>query len=196
MLTLPKYTMKLLHKLLPTVLAMQLIIYLAYADTPLDQSKIKALPWEAHSGIVDFAITLNSNPEKKPPVTSITIYLKNISDSPQSLVVYSKSDEGFTISYVDIKGVKHMLHDRTFARRSTSSAQERAQEALREMRANSGSSQLVGIAPGETKSWTINVSLDDLAVIKKYPVQCGFSIINSNTSQVYQIESSSKSLEK
>jgi hypothetical protein len=127
--------------------------------------------WELYGEGTDFASVLMLDKSNQPDY--LTVYLRNHTSSP--IQIFSSGPIGFQLFFTDSQGVSHDLHPYTL------DYYTRPHSAVVEI-----------VTPGAICSFQIGLSAADAAIMKSYPLQCRFRIINTDTKATYNIVTSPK----
>ncbi len=153
--------------------AIFILFYLGMSDLfGVDTSLPPNLSWEAHSEGIAFAVVLDQSTDQKPLADVIRFYIKNISNKN---LQYSHNDLDNDCQIIIIDGASiYPLHPRHEGR-----------EGLIETHVL----MAILIKPGDTISFNIKLSSNDLSKVISFPIKCQFHIFDPVAFKDYLIES-------
>jgi hypothetical protein len=176
--------------LLVLLIVLGLLTCRVHAD--VNESDVPPERWISQADTIRYAVVFTTIHPSDGARKVIRVFVKNISNTTQG-IPWSSPDggTGIVVYYLDATLNKHRIHDTYHAKPHFpgETIQEEVEERLKEEVSNSGSAAIRQIAPGATLSEVIVLSPADLALVKAQTVQCCFSIINTNTSKSFGVES-------
>ena len=148
-----------MNSLLKSIAALITTTFISYptcADVTSSQPDIPTSQWESHTEGIALALTLITRTGKEGSKSFLTFYIKNTSNTVKEFAIYG-SNYGFQFSSSDNNGAWHpSLNSAPFN--------------------GSGYMLSYAIKPGEIFSHEIEVSPDDLMLIKSHSIKCSLCL--------------------
>lgn len=159
-------------------LALSLVTLSAIADLSFNAPHIPASSWEQHPQGIALAVTLANRTHNGSQKHYVVVYIKNTSASDK---YFSEMNDisRLELSYVNDSGAEVPLRTYNYDHPDGIVLMNVPPYAIK---------------PGEILSRKIELTPDELALVKAHPVQCSFFISDQQVDKGYKVESAPKML--